>query len=361
VDRGRGANRILVAPVLVVDNPPVFRWRREERENMNIKRFMGGAGGGLLAMGLAAVSAACAPVTVQATVAGGTLTVTGTANGEVIALRLKAGAANTIQVDVGDDGTAEFAFDRTTFGQIQVLAGDGNDTIRIDQVNGAFADEATTLNGGAGNDLILGGDGNESLLGDAGVDNIDGNRGADRADLGAGDDSFRWDPGDGSDAVEGQAGLDTLLFNGADVDENMFLNAEGQRAIFVRNVGNIRMDTAGVEALDLNMLGGFDNFSVGADMENTAMNRADVDMSAAAGGSDGKTDSVNLVGTGATDHITAGATGTRIDVAGVPVATSITGSKIPDQLQIAAEGPGDTIDVAPAVDALITTIINPHV
>ncbi len=328
---------------------------------MNIKRLLGGAGGGVLVVGLAAFSAACTPATVQATVANGILTVTGTAESETIALRLKAGAPNTVQVDVGDDGTAEFEFDRTTFGQIQVLAGDGNDQIKIDQVNGSFADETTTLDGGPGDDSIVGGDGNETLLGDAGNDRIDGNRGADQSDLGAGNDSFRWDPGDGSDVIEGRAGSDTLVFNGADVDENMFLDANGQRAVLVRNVGNVRMDMDGVETLNLAMLGGFDNLSVGDNMANTAMNRANVDMSAAGGGSDGKTDSVNLVGTGNADHVTVGATGTRIDVAGLPVATSITGSAIPDQLQIAAEGPDDTIAVDPAVNALITLLINPHV
>jgi Ca2+-binding RTX toxin-like protein len=328
---------------------------------MPIKRFLGGAGGGMLVVGLAAVGAACTPAVVQATVAGGTLTVTGTANSDAIALRLKAGAPNTIQVDVGDDGTAEFELDRNTFSKIQVDAGAGSDLIRIDQVNGAFADETTTLDGGAGDDIILGGDGNESLLGGAGNDSMDGNRGADQADLGAGNDSFRWDPGDGSDVIEGRAGSDSLVFNGANVDENFFLDANGQRAVLVRNVGNIRMDMDGVESLDLTMLGGFDNFSIGDNMANTAMKRADVDMSAAGGDSDDKTDSVNLAGTGNADHITVGATGSRIDVAGVPVATSITGSKIPDQLQIAAEGPDDTIVVDPAVNALITLLINPHV
>ena len=32
--------------------------------------------------------------------------------------------------------------------------------------------------------------------------------------LGAGDDTFQWDPGDGSDTVEGQDGTDTMVFNG---------------------------------------------------------------------------------------------------------------------------------------------------
>ena len=328
---------------------------------MNLKRILGSAGGGVLTVGLAAFSAACTPATVQATVANGTLTVTGTLGSDAIALRLKAGAPNTIQVDAGDDGVAEFEFDRSTFGQIQVRADGGNDVIRIDQVNGAFADEATTLDGGTGNDTIVGGDGNESLVGNAGNDSIDGNRGADQADLGSEDDSFRWDPGDGSDVVEGREGTDALVFNGANVDESFTLSAEGQRAILTRTVGTIRMDMDGVETLNLTMLDGFDNFNVGDFMFNTALNKANVDMSGPAGGPDAQTDSVNLVGTPDVDHITATATGTRIDVAGVPVATSITGSQIPDLLQIAAEGPGDTIVVDPAVDALISMLINIHV
>jgi hypothetical protein len=327
---------------------------------MNLLRSLGGTGG-VLTVGLVAVGAACAPLTVQAAVAGGTLTVTGTASSDAIALRLKAGAPNTIQVDVGDDGTAEFEFDRTTFGQIHVLAGDGNDRVRVDQVNGAFADEAMTLDGGTGDDVILGGDGNEALVGAAGSDSIDGNRGADQADLGSEDDSFVWDPGDGSDVVEGRAGSDTLVFNGANVDESLSLEANGARAVLTRNVGNVRMDMDGVETLNATMLDGFDNFSIGDFMFNTAMNRANVDMSGPAGGPDAQTDSVNLVGTPDVDHVTVGATGGRIDVAGVPVATSITGSKIPDQLQVTAEGPGDTIVVDPAVDALISMLINVHV
>jgi RTX calcium-binding nonapeptide repeat (4 copies) len=326
---------------------------------MSILRMLGGSG--LAVVGLAAVAAACTPTTVQAVVADGTLTVAGTANGDAIALRLKPGTPGTIQVDAGDDGTAEFSFDRGSFDKIHVVANGGNDRIRIDQVNGAFTDETATLDGGAGDDVVLGGDGAESLLGGAGRDSLDGNKGADQADLGTDDDSFVWDPGDGSDVVEGRDGSDTLVFNGANVDESFSLAAEGQRAIFTRNVGNIRMDMDGVETLNLTMLDGFDNFSVGNFVENTAMSRANVDMSTPAGGPDAQTDSVNLAGSTDVDHITATATGGRIDVQGVAVATSITGSKIPDQLQLTAEGPGDTIVVDPAVDALISTLINVHV
>jgi Ca2+-binding RTX toxin-like protein len=32
-----------------------------------------------------------------------------------------------------------------------------------------------------------------------------------------GNDTFVWNPGDGNDSIEGQAGVDNLLFNGANI------------------------------------------------------------------------------------------------------------------------------------------------
>ena len=47
--------------------------------------------------------------------------------------------------------------------------------------------------------------------------------------MGAGDDTFVWNPGDGSDTVEGQDGLDTMLFNGANINEKIDISANGER------------------------------------------------------------------------------------------------------------------------------------
>jgi Ca2+-binding RTX toxin-like protein len=69
-----------------------------------------------------------------------------------------------------------------------------------------------TVDGGAGNDTILGSNGVDKLLGGSENDFIDGQQGNDVALLGTGNDVFQWDPGDGSDVVEGQAGTDTMLF-----------------------------------------------------------------------------------------------------------------------------------------------------
>ena len=63
---------------------------------------------------------------------------------------------------------------------------------------------------------------------------------------GAGDDVFTWDPGDGSDVIEGQGGHDTMSFIGANVNENIDILANGSRVRFFRNVGNVTMDLNGV-------------------------------------------------------------------------------------------------------------------
>ena len=67
------------------------------------------------------------------------------------------------------------------------------------------------------------------LIGGDGNDNVIGGRGDDVAFLGAGNDRFTWNPGDGSDIVEGQDGVDILQFNGSNANENIDVSANGGR------------------------------------------------------------------------------------------------------------------------------------
>ena len=113
---------------------------------MNFKRFMLGAGAGVLTVGLTAAGAAAAGPS-----AG--LGRRRDADGHRDQRPRRAGAAaeggyaRVLQVDVGDDGTAEFEFDRSTFDRIQA-GGAGRDQIRSTRST-ALADEATTLDGGS--------------------------------------------------------------------------------------------------------------------------------------------------------------------------------------------------------------------
>ena len=59
--------------------------------------------------------------------------------------------------------------------------------------------------------------------------------GNDLALLGSGSDTFVWNPGDDNDILEGQAGFDTMLFNGANVAENIDISADGASDLLFQN------------------------------------------------------------------------------------------------------------------------------
>jgi hypothetical protein len=113
--------------------------------------------------------------------------------------------------------------------------------------------------------------------------------------LGAGDDVFVWNPGDGSDIVEGQAGSDTMLFNGSNVSENIDISANGARVRFLRNVGAVTMDLNGVETINFNALGGTDHVVVN-DLSGTDVSQVNIDLGAIAGaiGGDAQADLVSV-------------------------------------------------------------------
>jgi hypothetical protein len=315
-----------------------------------------GAAAGLAAA-VAIATPAAASQSPSAYVSYDTLTVTGTNAADILALRLAAGEPNTLQVDFGDDGVADFSFDRTTFSTINVFLRGGNDQYRVDQVNGAFADEAITVDGGNGNDTMNGGDGNEVFYGGNGADTVDGNRGADTGFMGNGPDTFRWDPGDGSDIVEGQNGTDTLDFNGAAVDEIMALSANGTRSLFTRVQGNIKMDMNEVERLDLTALGGADTVTIN-DMSGTGFRQADVDLSGPAGGPDGVADTVTVNGTANADRVRVNTDGAQVDVKGLATQVHVIGSEVADQLKINTLDGKDVVKVDGGVFGLISPSVD---
>src|SRR5262249_52631440 len=159
-----------------------------------------------------------------------------------------------------------------------------------------------TVDGGAGNDTILGSNGNDLLLGGDGNDFIDGQQGNDVARLGAGDDVFQWVPGDGSDTVEGQDGFDSLVFNGANINEEFTISANGERALFTRNVGNIVMDLNDVEGINVNTLGGADTVTVN-DVSGTDVTEVNINLASTAGTGDAQPDTIVIKGTNGDDVV----------------------------------------------------------
>ncbi len=282
----------------------------------------------------------------SARVNNGTLTLTGNGASDQLALRLQAGVPTTLQVDVGDNGSADLSFDRAAFDRIVVNAGGGNDRVRMDEANGVFTDtETTSMNGQDGYDTLLGGAGAETFLGGAQNDRVDGNGGADIGILGTGHDTFVWDPGDGSDVVEGQGGTDTLLFNGSAGAENFDFSANGNRLRFFRNLGNITMDTDNVERVDLEALGGADNAVVN-DLTGTDVTLANIDLEGVLGGGagDGQPDTITAKGTAGSDliHVSAWSGAIAVDglAADVRIRRAEQGS---DLLTIDGQGGGDLV------------------
>ena len=242
--------------------------------------------------------------------------------------------------------------------RLVIKAGSGNDTINATGLPAGVI--GLTIDGGAGNDIILGSQGNDTLLGGVGNDVVTGGRGDDVAFLGASNDTFIWNPGDGSDIVEGEAGIDTLLFNGANIAETINILANGGRTLFLRDVANITMDLNGVENLDFNALGGADTIVVG-DLTGTGVKQVNVDLSAVAGGGtgDGAADSVTVNGTQGGDAITIVSSGAAVIVAGLAARVALTGSEgADDSLVVNGQGGDDTINASPLVAGRVKLTIN---
>jgi hypothetical protein len=70
-------------------------------------------------------NAAPALASYTAGVQNGTLQIKGDGANDKLALGLSPTDPNTLQVDVGEDGTVDFSFDRSTFTAINVQAGGG--------------------------------------------------------------------------------------------------------------------------------------------------------------------------------------------------------------------------------------------
>ena len=239
-----------------------------------------------------------------------------------------------------------------------VAGGAGNDTLSAMTL--PALNTMLTLDGGAGNDVLLGSRGDDRLLGGDGKDFVDGNQGNDIALLGAGDDVFQWDPGDGSDTVEGEAGTDTLVFNGANINERMDISANGERARLTRDIGNITMDLNGVENIEVNARGGADTVTVN-DLTGTDVKQVAIDLAGTPGSGqgDGAADSVTVNGTGGNDHITVASSGASVVVNGLAAQVTIAGAE-PDKDSLVVNGAAgnDTINASALTAGQINLTIN---
>jgi Ca2+-binding RTX toxin-like protein len=217
-----------------------------------------------------------------------------------------------------------------------------------------------TLDGGAGDDTVLGSNGADVLIGGDDDDFVDGQQGADTALLGAGDDTFQWDPGDGNDTIEGEAGNDAVFFNGSNIGETFAFSANGTRLRFTRNIGNVVLDADGIEQFDLNAFGGADIINAG-DLTATALAEVNIDLAAIGGvAGDAQPDAITVNGTEFADTVHVAAVADVVEISGMAVAVRIAHSEAAlDGLTINGLGGIDTITADPGVAALILLSVNP--
>jgi Ca2+-binding RTX toxin-like protein len=254
-----------------------------------------------------------------ATGQAGALTVTG---GRAVVQATHMEPADGLEIDaLGSDDTVTTTTLAADAAKVSVDAGAGDDTVAT----------------GAGADTVAGGDG---------ADLVTPGVGADVGVLGTGDDTFVWNPGDGSDTVEGQDGHDRMVFNGSGAAETFDVSANGTRVRFVRNVGGITMDLAGVEQIDTAALGGADTF-IQRDLRGTDVTAENVDLAAAgATTGDGNADTVTATGSTGADAVRVGGdAASGVTVGGLPAVLKITHAEAAnDGLTIAGLTNTDTLD-----------------
>ena len=272
------------------------------------RRLVAAAGASALALLLllaTAPSPAAAASTVRAAVVNGTLVVSGTPSRDRIALRLSRTHPNRLQVDVGDNGSADHEFSLGSFTAINVEAGDGRDRIRIDTANGGFTNaKPTRIHGQGGDDTLIGGDGNETFVGGRGNDVVDGNGGADTASLGGGNDTFDMGPGRWLGRRPGRGRHRHASSSpGPTTTRSSASRPNAGRVAVTRDVGNVVMDLDAVEAIRLRTLLGNEQVTIG-DLTGTDLASVDVDLAAVRGGTtpDNQKDFVTVTGTAGKRH-----------------------------------------------------------
>ena len=239
---------------------------------------------------------------------------------------------------------APFFLDIGTSESLVVNANGGNDSFSATGNLAALIQ--ITVDGGIGDDTLLGSNGIDLLMGGDNNDFIDGQQGNDVAFLGLGDDTFQWDPGDGSDTVEGQDGVDRLLFNGSAGNETFQALANGGRVRVTRDLGSITMDINDVERLDLNALSGTDVVTIG-DLAGTDLVTINIALASTIGGSlaDGQIDSVVITGTAGEDIVDIVGSAAGVTVSGLSATVSIfTGEAANDRVTVLGLAGDDAID-----------------
>jgi hypothetical protein len=151
-----------------------------------------------------------------------------------------------------------------------------------------------------------------------------------------------------------------MVFDGAGAAEQFDLSANGSRLKFVRDVGNITMDTIGVESVDVNALGGADVVTVN-DLSGTDVSDVNVDLGGALGalGGDAQPDRVVVNGTKGNDAIDVSGDAGGIKVSGLaPTVAILNAEAAKDRLEVNTLAGTDTVDSGALAAGAIQLFVN---
>ena len=264
------------------------------------------------------------------------------------------GAADTITVNgtQGDDvfGAAGDAGGVDVFGlkaKVDVFFPEqANDRLTLNGLGGVDNVNATSLQADGIQLTENGGLGADVLLGSHGDDMINGGDGDDLALMGTGEDSFVWNPGDDNDTLEGQAGTDTMQFNGANVAENIDVAANGGRVRFFRDIANVTMDLNDLERVDFRALGGADTIVVN-DLSGTDVTELNTDLAAVGGAGDAQPDNVIVHATNGDDVVSVTGSAGTVQAGGLAALVSVSGTEAAnDRLTVNALAGADVVDAS---------------
>jgi hypothetical protein len=321
--------------------------------------------------------AATAPT---ATLDNGTVTITGTAVRDLIGVTA---GANQLTVDFGLNGTVDAHFPMSAVQRVSVAGGAGDDGV---DVNGSGVGSVPiVVNGGSGDDgmgvvadadrdgvgdapvTILGGGGNDQIIASvpgpttvnagAGDDLVEGGLagiGHENILLGDGNDKFVSElsgpVGARSDTVDGGAGKDTMETRGSFESETVTLSANAGHLIVNHN-GRDRINARNVEFVTWFGFGGSDESGSGddvkvRDLSGTGVVNFTPDFSAPSNPNmpNNSADQLTVTGTAGDDHIGVSSLGTDITVSGLTPTVTPVQMDSKDTLQIDTLSGNDTVD-----------------
>ena len=265
--------------------------------------------------------------------AADTVTVNGTNGADVFGAAGDAGGVNVF----GLQAAVNIFFQEQANDRLTLNALGGDDVVNATSLE---ADGIQlTINGGLGEDIMIGSEGD---------DLFNGGDGNDTALMGAGDDTFVWNPGDDNDTLEGQDGFDTMLFNGANVAEQINILANGGRVLFTRDIANVVMDLNDVEGIDFTARGGADTITV-HDLSGTDVTEINLNLESTPGSGvgDGAADNVIVTGTNGDDVALVVGDISGTSVFGLAAQVNITGAEAAnDRLTVNALAGDDVVEAS---------------